>query len=742
MTKLASGPREGWLSLFLLFAIVLTPAVSLAQAAWVAGLDVVPKLTLVGLLLGVVLAKSRVRAWLAHLFTAEFGLFLIGFYVAADMPGATWLEKFDSLRERIWTWIAAAISGGISNDTMLFVLLMSIAGWFLGYAAAWLAFRKNNVWFALVASGSALLVNISYVSVQDSVGYFLVYLFASMLLLIRTTLYERERDWHRSDADYNRSLSWGFLWKGAALSVTIVILAWAMPTGTVNASVAENWAQVTGPWQGLQGEFDRMFASVGASTVKAEGNRFTKTLALKGAIELGPSLVMQVASPRPDYWATQTYDKYTGQGWVSSSTETTRLDANDNRLTDTSQYAGRVDIEQHFMVVAGRSTNLYAASSPVKLSLPVNAENFGSLDDLSALKSVVPLRIGQQYSVISSVSVASAEELRSAGTEYPDWLAKYLDLPQGTGFRLNGANTRRVQAMTRRVVSGAGNPYDSALAIEKYLRGFTYDIKVTAPPPDRDAVDWFLFTSKQGYCDYFASAMAVMARSIGIPSRVVSGYNTGIHNDQTGLFEVHQENAHSWPELFFPKYGWVRFEPTPSQPASSRPDTPLALQNDPAPANGNSAEALDLETQGRDRLLLDDGSDLFDPQAGGSSGTRLPDWPVLALLAAVPVLAAAGAFAWRRGIGALSAAEWAYLQTYAVAGLLGWRMRPSNTPAEYGRTLSSASPDLAQDLDRVVGSYEQETYGGGGAASDEVRESSERIRRRLPLSLLRRRLGL
>lgn len=85
-----------------------------------------------------------------------------------------------------------------------------------------------------------------------------------------------------------------------------------------------------------------------------------------------------------------------------------------------------------------------------------------------------------------------------------------------------------------------------------------------APPPDRDAVDWFLSNSREGYCDYFASAMAVMARSLGIPSRVVSGYSTGTLDPACGTYEVRQENAHSWPELFFPAYGWVRFEPTPS----------------------------------------------------------------------------------------------------------------------------------------------------------------------------------
>ncbi|HEX9017037.1 MAG TPA: hypothetical protein VF960_13670, partial [Chloroflexota bacterium] len=374
MAGLSRGPREGWLFLLLLGAVVLTPAVSLASAAWVEDLQIVPELGLFALLIGFVLSKLPVRGWIAHLLALEVGLVLIGFYFAAGLQGSDWLERFSALGVRIWIWLEAAVSGGISNDTMLFNLLMSALAWYLGYASAWLAFRRQAVWFALVTSGGALLVNLSYMAPSDALGYFLVFLLASMVLLIRSTLYERERDWHRADAEYNHSVAWGFLWKGGLLSAALVALAWAMPMGTVNAAVAENWTQVTGPWQSLQGQFDRLFASVGASTLNAEGNRFTKTLALKGAIEQGRDVVLQVASPRADYWATQVYDRYTGQGWMSTAAQTVRLEATDDRLQQANRYAGRVEVEQRFRILAARSSNLFAASSPVQFSSAVMAD--------------------------------------------------------------------------------------------------------------------------------------------------------------------------------------------------------------------------------------------------------------------------------------------------------------------------------------------------------------------------------
>ena len=742
MSRLIPGPREGWLSLLLLGVVVLTPAVSLADAAWVEDLNIAPQLAFFALLIGTILAKLPVRGWIAHLFAAEYGIVLTGFYFAAGLPGNDWLERVSGLRDRIWIWLEAAFGGGISNDTMLFSLLVAILSWSLGYTSAWLVFRRHTVWFALLSSGAALLVHLSYMPPSDALPYFLIFLLASMMLLIRLTLYQRERDWTQADADYNRSISWGFLWKGALLSAAIIALAWTVPTGNVNAAVAENWSQITSPWQGLQGEFDRLFASVGASTVKTDGNRFTKALALKGAIELGPDLVMQVASTRPEYWGTQVFDRYTGQGWMSSSSETTRLESNDERLAQTTLYEGRVDIEQRFRMLVGRSNSLFAATSPVKLSLPANADHFGILDDMTSLKSLIPMRVGQQYAVVSSVSIASAAELRGAGTDYPVWVRHYLQLPEPTGPRAAATGLRRVQTMARRVAANAATPYDAADAIEEYLRGFKYDIKVASPPPDRDAVDWFLFTTKQGYCDYFASAMAVMARSVGIPSRVVSGYNTGYLNPETGFYDVRQENAHSWPELFFPKYGWVRFEPTPSQPASLRPETAPIAASPADSVDATTLEALGIEPEERNRLLLDDGFS-FDGQAdSAASGWGSMLWPILALLGGLAAAAAAGAVLWRRGMSGLSASEWAYLQMCAVAGLLGWRIKPAYTPAEYGRVLSGASERLRPDVDRVVGSYVEETYRKKKPEGDsEVQRAWQRIRMRLPLLLIRRKLG-
>lgn len=744
MHRPAFRPREGWISLLLLMVVVLSPALSLASADWVDDLWIVPRLALAALLMGFLLSKLPVRGPVAHWCALEIGVLVVGGFFALHAPATDWESRTIWLGERVWAWIQVAFGGGMSNDSMLFALLMALTGWFLGYLAAWLAFRRHHVWLTLVACGGALLVNLSY-GAPDPWVYFGAFLLASLLLLIRMTLHQKESDWVIADAQYGKSLPRGSLLGSSALSVGLLAFAWALPIGTVNGDVAENWYKITGPWQGLQVEFDRLFAAIGTSTPRGEGNRFGKALALKGAIELGPDLVMLVSSPMPEYWAAQSYDRYTGQGWMSSADQSTRLDANDERLVTTSVYKGRKDIEQRYKLMVGRMSSVFAANAAVKLSLPVYEDHFDTLEEMSALRSTIPMRQGQQYAVISSVSVASEEQLRDAGTEYPEWTKRYLELPSPA--------PRRVVSMARRLVRDASDPYDAAVSIQQFLRRFRYEINVATPPTDRDAVDWFLFTAKEGYCDYFASAMAVMARSVGIPARVVAGYNTGTMNQQTGLYEVKQENAHSWPELFFPNYGWVRFEPTPSQPATERPETPVEeAQTGPTDMEETNLEALSLDTSRRDALLYDDQFDLesgalpADSNSRGNVVQSTIEWSRVVIPAGVVGLLMLAWWGWRRALARLSPSSRAYFQLCSVAALLGWRHSPSNTPAEYARVLADAAPSFGRELRTVVGCYEEETYGGRRPVGEQRAELSWiRMRRGLSLGLLKvavkRRLG-
>src|ERR1700685_4222048 len=174
----------------------------------------------------------------------------------------------------------------------------------------------------------------------------------------------------------------------------------------------------------------------------------------------------------------------------------------------------------------------------------------GSL--FNPFRNYAPVR----YFGISRLPTIEPAKLRAASTDYPaDIRDTYLQLP-----RLD----KRILPFTQSVIARATNPYDKAVTIENYLRTrFTYTLDLTGNV-DKDPLATFLFKTRAGHCEYFASAMAIMLRASGIPSREVNGFLPGEYNDLGGDYIVRASDAHSWVEAYFPGTGWVTFDPTPA----------------------------------------------------------------------------------------------------------------------------------------------------------------------------------
>jgi protein-glutamine gamma-glutamyltransferase len=167
------------------------------------------------------------------------------------------------------------------------------------------------------------------------------------------------------------------------------------------------------------------------------------------------------------------------------------------------------------------------------------------------------------YQASSNVAEHSPAQLRTAGSDYPPRILL-------TDLQTPGRLDPRIVRLAEQITASASNNYDKAAAIEQYLRShFTYSLKLPRTV-DRDPLAGFLFERKQGHCEYFASAMAIMLRTVGIPARVVNGFRTGEFNDLTSQYLVRASNAHSWVEVFFPGYGWIGFDPTPAAAVPAR----------------------------------------------------------------------------------------------------------------------------------------------------------------------------
>jgi transglutaminase-like putative cysteine protease len=164
------------------------------------------------------------------------------------------------------------------------------------------------------------------------------------------------------------------------------------------------------------------------------------------------------------------------------------------------------------------------------------------------------------YKVDTYVPIPSVEQLRQATGYYPQHIRDLY-------FSLPATVTERVHRLAQDITRGNETPYDKAKAIETYLRtNYPYDLGIAAPPQDQDVVDYFLFDLRRGYCDYYATAMVVLARSSGLPARFVSGYAPGEYDAPNAQYVIREKHAHSWAEVYFPEIGWVEFEPTGYQP--------------------------------------------------------------------------------------------------------------------------------------------------------------------------------
>ena len=160
-----------------------------------------------------------------------------------------------------------------------------------------------------------------------------------------------------------------------------------------------------------------------------------------------------------------------------------------------------------------------------------------------------------RYEGFSLLPARNVPRLRAASTDYPEEIRDaYLQLPK---------IDPRIPELAKEITARAQTPYDKTITIETYLRSrFTYTLNLTGKPGD-DPLAHFLFETHAGHCEYFASAMAIMLRTLGIPTREVNGFLPGEYNDLGEDYIVRASDAHSWVEVYFPGTGWMTFDPTP-----------------------------------------------------------------------------------------------------------------------------------------------------------------------------------
>jgi transglutaminase-like putative cysteine protease len=484
--------------------------------------------------------------------------------------------------QRLITWGVNIWRGKPATDVLPLAIFWMCVLWLLAFWAGWATWRTRNPLIALGPAVGLLAVLLNY---QGLNARTLIAPLGATLLLIALMRYDsREHRWVQQRIDFAEGIPLDLMLTAGALVAVLLTLGLLLPSFSVQAVTdifrsfnrSDNSATV-GKAFGLQPKepppAPRKARPAGLASYHNLGGGPHLTEDVVMIVEVSqpyyspPPVYMpamgEIPSPPRYYWRMQTYDQYTGSGWRSSATTTVFYNAETVIFPEIP--ASQQTIVQTITPVQGLGGVLFAtgqiqsANQPYEASWRLAPGAFTQADLFGAL-----IRDGV-YKATSYLPQVTAAQLRVAPTTYPPEIgSRYLQLPETLPIR--------VRQLALELTTEQPTPYDKAIAIEQFLRTIPYSLEIAAPPNGRDSVDYFLFDLQTGFCDYYASAMTVLARAAGLPARPVMGYASGSFDLINGRYMVRELDAHTWVEIYFPEIGWVEFEPTAAQPAIVRPD--------------------------------------------------------------------------------------------------------------------------------------------------------------------------
>jgi transglutaminase-like putative cysteine protease len=590
-------PTTGWGVFFLTLAAIVLLPVAAVNGGLIPGLGPAIPLSAAGFVFAWWLAHRRISGPLASVVILLTGILAdLLWGVFALRPGALipqfvgwWTWAFGeqttpepavtffreqaavlvSYFERVAAWVRGLVVGPPAPDNLAIIGVIVLVSWLLAAWGAWWVARRREPFVAVLPTGVVLAQHGFWV--PDTISYVLIFLGVTVFLIVLARFMFQTREWDATGVDYAEDIRMEILFAGLALTLIVTFVSPTLPFLASPEFSQKFWAMFEDPWRKVENRVSSSF--VIARPVRslvppsgAEPGGLPRAHLLGGRPELGEEVALRV-SVRGDpsniqlYWRGQTYAHYTGRGWEAGASDgdARGFGAGQPWGAKLPSTEGRRPLLVSVRAVRATRDVMYAPGEPVSVDRPYRAILRGP-DDLVALAAQ---RSANEYQVLSHVPEQDAARLRAAGTAYPpEVIQPNLQLPDNLD--------PRILAFAREITAGAETPYDAAVAIEQELRKIPYSLDLPAPPANRELVSWFLFDLKKGYCDYYASGMVALARLSGIPARLAIGYATGDFDEATGQYVVTELSAHSWPELYFPRIGWVPFEPTAYQSAPPR----------------------------------------------------------------------------------------------------------------------------------------------------------------------------
>ena len=772
-------PSDGWLSLIFLSINLVVVVLSVEQADWVPTPSL-PGVLLLAMLTALLLYRVPVWPGITFVLGLAVGLVVVLWQMSSYQIDGQAIGGLDALRDRLELWLNATRAGSINIDKVPFAFGLMIASWLTGFLGAWLFLRHRNFWGVFLLGGFGLFANLTFLPPNTSfflaLYLFTALLLVARIQAARRRNEWQRRNVTFDDHLGSLTLSDSFFLTVAVVIVAFLLPVggrWGTATDAY-----ESMRTPLATWEddfnrlfaGLPARrpvgfriWDDVMAFQGSINPTTQ-----QVLRVESPLDLYWKARTYNTYSGKGWISENTIFEPLGYApvFTTPELEQERIEVT---YTVTPFYSSRSLFSGDRVVQVGREVEIETQALPtyeVDLSaangtggLPgvleeagrdlrnAVVENGGAMEDqeladlvppgflldevkrddglvqevrlMEALPSppdVLSVRrpggkfgAGEPYLVTSAVSFASPGQLRRSGTDYPTYvLDQYTGLPSSV--------TDRVRALAAELTAGQETPYDKAKAIEDHLRTLPYTLDFEPPAFDADGVDHFLFNQGKGYSEYFASSMAVMLRSVGVPTRLAVGYTSG-DEFEPGIFAVTDSHSHAWVEVYMPGFSWVPFEPTPGKrlPAVYLEGVASIDQDQFPELTGSVVEpdCLDAFLEGCEEFEIPLLENAPAESGGGgivSSAKDLLPW-ILIILAVLGVAGVGGYWFWNRYLALSYQPRVVFARMIGLARLSAVGPDPYQTPYQFGARLGYALPGRGHQVDVVVDSYVRSRYG-------------------------------
>jgi transglutaminase-like putative cysteine protease len=530
---------------------------------------------------------------------------------------------------------------------------------------------------------------------------------------------------------------------------------------------------MTESWERFSKNFENLFYSLEEETpVKETDTGSTMNLGTGQLLGLNEVLAIETSQAfpfhNPFYWRQRSYDLYTNGQWSTGPARTITYHASEDLQKPSFKYLIPVDVKVTSKLA--QLGTIYTPGLPVMINKPVRVTytlEGDSQADPTVLFVSPAVRYGETYRLNAVISAVTREDLLIAGSDYPQWIReRYLQLPADL--------SPWVRALSLQLTASQQTPFEKAAAITEYLRThITYQTTIAAPAVGRDVIEWFLFDYQKGFCNYYATAEVLMLRAAGVPARLSVGYAQGVQTDLNQTqFSVREKDRHAWPEVYFPGYGWIPFEPTTAISPVDYSGSGAGTAQGGMPGSGGILSGATSRTglTGEDRAEA-----ILESQFSGESGLQvepkltlfgkgLIGFAVVAGLTALFFLARWLRRKWnditssfidnqRRLIAFfaeipllgdaylsihLSRAERSFLTIERSLRLLGIRLPPGSTASEQVAALIDEIPELEGDARALRAFYQTSVYGKKESAPERTGLAAMHINLAVARVLLKR----